>query len=226
MNTLNIFVAPNQAWGGLRESRAGEIKTAFLVYTAGYLLVTWLMRSPLVALAVNTLPPHIPRGEVEFMNSGTMLLVSLGGAVVASAIRCMVVAGVLWMLVTLLEPGGRHERLFDKVFGICLLSSFPLLVRDMLNAGVLHARGLENLRSPTQLYSLVGLDSLWPGELSFAAFRMLNMIDPFYLWYLALAGYGLHCVLRLSRGKAAMVAGMLAALSMATVYGLSLTSPQ
>jgi Yip1 domain len=223
VQAVNIFVSPAEAYAPV--AREASFRNAFLAYAAGYVVVSWLMREPSMAVMLSTLPPEVPRSQVSVPTPPGMALITAAGAVAASGARVLVLAGMLWSLLLLLDLSGRKSPEFRKVLGVVVLASFVLLVRDLVNAVVLHARGMDAITGLRDLYPNFSVATLVPDELGFAAFRALNALDPFFAWYAALVYLGLRGALSVRPGTAAAVTAGFAIATVAGVYGLALLQP-
>jgi len=172
----------------------------------------------------STLPPEatqVPEPPKAF-TLGIPLMLGLGGIVLGWLVR----AGVLQVVSMAL--GGRQG--FGVVYRVSAWASFPLILRDavqtiyvMVSHTTIDHPGLSGLL-PAKPAAAGGLPGMMSAARPTVSTIMLGRIDLYTIWYLILLGIAVIAAGKLSRGKAAVVVGSYALLSLATGLVTLLTS--
>jgi hypothetical protein len=143
-----------------------------------------------------------------FMSLPVRLATGLITAIVMLLIGIMAQAAILYF--GALVAGGEVD--FGPVFTMSVWTRLPAAVYFLVQAGFMLA-AQRAINSPG-LSALVATGNLMQDARN-PVFTLLGRLDPFWLWHLFLTVVGLAVVARFSRGKAAVLTLIYAALSLA-----------
>lgn len=192
-----------------------------ILYCVGYILVTLAMQEPTLRTILASMPQEMvpPGGRLKYGDG--MVWFSIAGAVISAIARLFCVTGVCWAALLMLAPSRFPADGFRRILWSVTVASFLLLLRDGLNAVLLHARGLDDITDFRQLFALFAFDTLVSGDLSFPAFRVAVALDPFFLLYLGALAMLLRHRVADSWSTAVTATGITAVTSLGMLYVLA-----
>jgi hypothetical protein len=114
----------------------------------------------------------------------------------------LIVAGILWLLVTLLAGG---DAKFRTLLSVATYTALPSILLQAATLVVLKMKGVESVTTPLDLQPPLGLNLLAPNVGGFAA-GVLAGINPFTIWGMILTAIGIQVTHRTSKGSAYAVA--------------------
>ncbi|HEY6223307.1 MAG TPA: YIP1 family protein [Gemmatimonadales bacterium] len=125
----------------------------------------------------------------------------------------LIVAGILWLLATLLAGG---EARFSTLLSVATYTALPSLLLQVATLAVLKMKGVEAVTSPLDLQPPLGLNLLAPDVTGFLS-GVLAAINPFTIWGMVLTAIGIQVTLRASKGSAYAVA--IVAMLLSVLFG-------
>ncbi len=124
-----------------------------------------------------------------------------------------IVAGILWLLVTLFAGG---EAKFRTLLSVATYTALPSILLQVATLAVLKMKGVESVTSPLDLQPPLGLNLLAPNMSGFVS-GVLASINPFTIWGMVLTAIGIQVTHRTSKGSAYAVA--IVALLIGVLFG-------
>ena len=177
-------------------------KPTFLMPFIGLSVVQILLGAvnlPFLKVAMQAQAAHAPAGAPDPSKFAAIGLVFVP---IGIAIVLVIIAFVLWVLVSLVGGEGK----FAKLLSVATYSAVPsVIVLSIVGAIVLQIQGPGNITSPQDLQPALGLDLLASGAKGFLG-AVLKGINPFSIWGLVLTAIGVSTTHRLSKGSGYMVA--------------------
>lgn len=115
----------------------------------------------------------------------------------------LIVAGILWLLVTLFAGG---DGKFRNLLSVATYTAFPsFILLQVATLAVLKMKGVESVASPLDLQPPLGLNLLAPNVGGFLSGALAG-INPFAIWSMILTAIGIQVTQRTSKGAAYTVA--------------------
>lgn len=131
---------------------------------------------------------------------GTVQILSAVLSPVALLLKWVIVSALIYLFAVVL---GSVDARFKQVYVIVVHAETILVLMSLLNILLLYLKGPVNIREVSDLQALVGLDIFLHDKSSNPPlFVLLNSINAFSLWYLALLTIGISVVSKLGRIKA------------------------
>ena len=172
-----------------------------LLLIAVNLILMVPITSKATAAMMSTMP--IPEAQLDAMLSMTHKLryLMVIGGVFTMVIMLFIQALIIYIITVIAKPAISYM----KVFTLFVYSYFALLIGDFTNTVILYMRGLDKITSPYEL-SFTGLNVLTTLEESGAAiYALLILINPFYIWFVALLSIGLKVFADIKYTKAFII---------------------
>jgi len=137
-------------------------------------------------------------------------------APIVYAIILVIVATVLWVLVSVL--GG--ESKWGMLLSVCTYTSITGVLLQLVGVIVLMLKGVDQVTSPADLQPPLGLNLLTPGATGFLG-AFLAGINPFAIWGLVLNAIGIQVTHKTSKGIAYTAATVAALIVLLIFAGLA-----
>jgi hypothetical protein len=155
-------------------------------------------------------------------NLATFRLIGVAMTPVITLVMVLLATAILWVAVMTTGEEARYRRLMTAT-----IFAWPAaLIQQVVVWVVLRMRGVESIRSASDLQVGLGLDLLLPADSGSAFLRAaLGGINPFALWSLTITAVGVMVLVKTTAGKAwtaavaAFVVTLLVAAGLAGVFG-------
>jgi membrane protein, antimicrobial resistance system len=190
---VRVLFEPTAVFERIRERPkflVPAIAVGVLFTIVGYLMLPYRLASMAPQMAqVAAQNPNAAAQMEKFQSIGVFL------APIFIILFMVIVAVVLWLLVTLIAGGDAKFKTLLSVVTYTALPAFFLQVAGFL---VLKMKGVESVTSPLDLQPPLGLNLLTP--------NVLAGINPFTIWGMILTAIGIQVTHRTSKGSAYTVA--------------------
>lgn len=211
LDLVRVLFSPSAVFERLRERPVWFVPAIVLGIVAtvlGYLFIPFRLASMSGQMAKAAAQnPNAP-AQIE---SFTRLAVYASPIFVL--IFLVIVAGILWLLVTLLASG---ESRFKTLLSVATYTALPSFLLQVATLVVLKMKGVESVTGPLDLQPALGLNLLAP-EMSGFLSGVLAAINPFTIWSMILTAIGVQVTQRTSKGSAYAVA--IAAMLIGVLFG-------
>lgn len=211
LDLVRVLFSPSAVFERLRELPVWFVPAIVLGIVAtvlGYLFIPFRLASMSGQMAKAAAQnPNAP-AQIE---SFTRLAVYASPIFVL--IFLVIVAGILWLLVTLLASG---ESRFKTLLSVATYTALPSFLLQVATLVVLKMKGVESVTGPLDLQPALGLNLLAP-EMSGFLSGVLAAINPFTIWSMILTAIGVQVTQRTSKGSAYAVA--IAAMLIGVLFG-------
>jgi membrane protein, antimicrobial resistance system len=197
---VRVLFEPTAVFERIRERPkflVPAIAVGVLFTIVGYLMLPYRLASMAPQMAqVAAQNPNAAAQMEKFQSIGVFL------APIFIILFMVIVAVVLWLLVTLIAGGDAKFKTLLSVVTYTALPAFFLQVAGFL---VLKMKGVESVTSPLDLQPPLGLNLLTPNVSGFLV-GVLAGINPFTIWGMILTAIGIQVTHRTSKGSAYTVA--------------------
>jgi hypothetical protein len=192
-----IFVSPSRVFSDISEGRAPWwqpwVWQSILYVIAG--LISLPIQRTVAELNLNDLPADQLQKQLELMDrfgwvqmAGTPFLLLLLG---------LLLAGVTYVLVTILSPQANFRKYFTLTLYVSIIGALSLIVGNV----AVRMRGLDAIRTIEDSQITLGLGFLAP-EGNTLVYGILSTINVFSIWSFVVLGMGLMAIFGMSRGNA------------------------
>ena len=209
LDLVRVLFSPTAVFERLRERPVWfvpAIVLGILATVLGYLFIPFRLASMSGQMAKAAAQNPNASAQIE-----SFTRVAVFASPIFVLIFLVIVAGVLWLLVTLLASG---EARFKTLLSVATYTALPGILLQVATLLVLKMKGVESVTTPLDLQPPLGLNLLAPNATGFLA-GVLAGINPFTVWGMVLTAIGVQVTQRTSKGSAyavAIVTMLLAAL--------------
>gem|GEM_PF-5550072 len=215
---FTVLAEPRETFNDVHRTALGAPVAVNLLL---FLSTAFLMFFALRAMVYNGLASalgemNVPSSVMASVRVG--ILITLARDAVAIPFRWFITTGILFILFYSALKG--LDKLRD-VFAILVLSELILSLMRLVNACLLHVRGIDNIQQPQDLFLIPGLH-FFMSDLShdFVVFTLASSVNVFAVWYVTVMTLGFTEVFKCSKCRAF---GMAAAAHMAPAILATLT---
>lgn len=170
-------------------------------------------------IAIEKLSKQMP--PEQFVQAKSMVSVT---SVVGGGVAVLVMPFVSWLVISGLFKFYNmfvgSDASFKKLYAVSVITSIPMLLGTALRSIMVIFSPAENFASVTTSAALI-----LPKESMGPLFAVLALVDPFYIWSLALLAMGTALVLKTSVKKTGIFVAILWVLYAAVLAGISAISP-
>lgn len=118
-------------------------------------------------------------------------------------LKWMAIATVLYLLSGIF---GTQEQKFKECFVVVVYSEIILILMSIVTVLLLHLKGFDSLHHPTDLQPVIGLDVFMADKASnLPLFTILNSVNPFSIWYLAVLSLGFSIMTNFSKARSTVL---------------------
>jgi hypothetical protein len=200
MDLFRVLFSPGEVFERVRERPVWfvpAIALGIVVTTLNYLILPFRMAAmaPQLAQAAASSPGAAARIE-------SFQRIFVFASPIFVVIFLLIVAGVLWLLVTLLAGGDAKYR---TLLSVATYTALPSILLQVAGLAVLKMKGVEAVTSPLDLQPPLGLNLLAPDVGGFLS-GALAAINPFSIWGTILTAIGIQVTQKTSKGSAYTVA--------------------
>ncbi len=202
LDLLNVLFEPTAVFERVRE------KPKFLVpflALAVVLAITVVLMMPYqhaaMAERMAQMLQQNPQAAAAIQNAQKFAFLGVVIAPIFFAIILLLIAAILWVLVSLFSGEGR----FSVLLSLATYASVPGILLQIATIVVLMIKGVAAVTSPADLQPALGLDLLAPGATGFVL-ACLAGINPFSLWGAFLTATGVAVTHKTSKGTAWTIA--------------------
>ena len=204
LDLFKVLFEPKAVFERVRE------KPTFLapfIPLAVVLMIVTLFQAPYqraaMAARLATMAQQNPQAAeaAQRFSAGGASIVGIIAAPIVMAIVLVIVAGVLWVLVSVVGGEGR----FTTLLSVATYATVTRMLLSVAGVAVLMLKGTTEITSMADLQPAFGLDLLAPGATGFLL-GVLKGINPFAVWGAFLTATGIAVTHRMSKGSAWAVA--------------------
>ncbi len=200
-NLVTIFAAPTEVFEELKQKPRWAV--AFLTISF-FTIVIALLSLPLsrqIMLQAVSRGGAVEGAQLEqaqrFQYVGSILIP------LTLLFKWLVSAALLYFM-TILAGSGQIR--FKEVYAAVVFAEMILLLMAVVNLLLLVAKGADSIRHITDLQGIIGMDFLMPDRTSnLPLFTLLNNINIFNIWYIAVLSIGISVMSGFSRVKSALL---------------------
>jgi hypothetical protein len=149
-----------------------------------------------------------PQAAAAIQNAQKFASAGIVFAPIVFGIILVIVAALLWVLVSVLGGEGK----FSTLLSVATYAAVPGILLQIAGLIVLMMKGVSSVTSPEDLQPALGLDLLAPGATGFLL-ACLRGINPFSLWGAFLTATGITVTHKTSKGTGWTVAIIVLVLS-------------
>jgi hypothetical protein len=200
LDLFRVLLSPTEVFERVRE-RPKFLVPALAISVVAIILNYFMLpyRTAAMATRMAQIAQQNPAAAEQAAKFQT---IGLAFVPVAVFIILLIVAGILWLLVTLLAGGDGKYRTLLSVATYTALPGIFLQVAGLL---VLKMKGVESVTSLQDLQPPLGLNLLAPNASGFMG-GLLAGINPFTIWSMVLTAIGIQVTHKTSKGSAYTVA--------------------
>ena len=133
--------------------------------------------------------------------------------------KWLLAATFLYLLSVILDA---TEQQFGRIFATVVHAEIILVVMAYVNVFLLYLKGPEAMHGPTDLQAIPGLDVLLSdSSANIPLFTLLNGINPFSLWYVAVLSTGMSVMTGLRRLTSGIMVAALWLAGLGCQYGIA-----
>lgn len=200
LDLVRVLFSPGEVFERVRERPVWfvpAIALGIVVTILNYLILPFRMAAmaPQLAKAAAS-NPGAPAQIESFQR------IAVFASPIFVVIFLLIVAGVLWLLVTLLAGGDAKYR---TLLSVATYTALPSILLQVAGLAVLKMKGVEAVTSAMDLQPPLGLNLLAPDVGGFLA-GALAAINPFSIWGTILTAIGIQVTHKTSKGSAYIVA--------------------
>jgi hypothetical protein len=200
LDLVRVLFSPSEVFERLRERPVWFVPAIVLGIVAtvlGYLFLPFRLASMAGQMAKAAAQnPNAPAQIESFTR------IAVFASPIFVLIFLVIVAGILWLLVTLLASG---ESRFKTLLSVATYTALPAFLLQVAALVVLKMKGVESVTGPLDLQPPLGLNLLAPNMSGFMS-GALAAINPFTIWSMILTAIGIQVTQRTSKGSAYAVA--------------------
>ena len=200
LDLVRVLFSPSEVFERIREKPVWfvpAIALSILATVIGYLFLPYRLASMAGNMAKAAAQnPNAPAQIETFTRYGVF------ATPIFMLLILLVIAGVLWLLVTLFAGG---EARFGTLLSVATYTALPSILLQAATLVVLKMKGVESVTGPLDLQPPLGLNLLAPNVGGFVS-GVLASINPFTIWGMVLTAIGIRVTQRSSKGSAYAVA--------------------
>ncbi len=200
LDLFRVLFSPAEVFGRIREKPAWFIPALALGIVAtvlGYFLLPFRLASMAGQMAKAAAQNPSAPAQIE-----SFTRVSVFATPLFVLLLLVIVAGILWLLVTLLAGG---DAKFRTLLSVATYTALPSILLQAATLVVLKMKGVESVATPMDLQPPLGLNLLAPNVSGFLG-GLLAALNPFTIWGMILTAIGIQVTQRTSKGSAYAVA--------------------
>jgi len=200
LDLVRVLFSPSEVFERLRERPVWFVPAIVLGIVAtvlGYLFVPFRLASMSGQIAKAAAQNPAASAQIE-----TFTRMAVYASPIFVLLFLVIVAGVLWLLVTLFAGG---EAKFRALLSVATYTALPSILLQVATLVVLTMKGVESVTTPLDLQPPLGLNLLAPNMTGFTS-GVLAAINPFTIWGMVLTAIGIQVTHRTSKGSAYTVA--------------------
>jgi len=221
LDLFRVLFSPTEVFERIRE-RPKFLVPALAISVIAIILNYFMLPYRAAAMA-SRMAQIAQQNPAAAAQAAKFQIVGLAFVPIVVFVLLLIVAGILWLLVTLLAGGdGKYRTLLS----VTTYTALPGILLQVAGLVVLMMKGVESVSSIQDLQPPLGLNLLAPNATGFMG-GLLAGINPFTLWSMVLTAIGIQVTHKTSKGSAytvAIVAMMLGILIGALFAGLGAKS--
>ena len=200
LDLVRVLVSPSEVFARIRERPVWFVPAVILGIFAtvlGYVMLPYRLASMAGQMAKAAAQNPAAPAQIE-----SFTRISIFATPIFVLLLLVIVAGILWLFVTLLAGGDAKYR---TLLSVATYTALPGILLQVATFVVLKMKGVESVTSPLDLQPPLGLNLLAPNVGGFTA-GVLAAINPFTIWGMILTAIGIQVTLKTSKGSAYTVA--------------------
>jgi membrane protein, antimicrobial resistance system len=202
LDVLKVLYEPTAVYERVREKPAflaPFVVLAIVLAICVYLMIPYQQAA--VAEKLAQIAQQNPQAAAAAQNAQKFAIVGVVVGPIVFAIVLLLVAAVLWVLVSVFGGEGK----FSVLLSVTTYAAVPGLLLQIAGLAVLMMKGVSSVSSPDDLQPALGLDLIAPGATGFML-AVLRGINPFSVWGAFLTATGVAVTHKTSKGTAWTVA--------------------
>lgn len=200
LDLFRVLFSPTEVFERVRE------KPVWFVPAIALSVLITILNYVILPFRLASMAPQLAKAAAQNPNAPAQIEKVQQIAVFASPIFVLllflIIAGVLWLLVTLLAGGDAKYR---TLLSVTTYTALPAILLQVAGLIVLKMKGVEAVSSPLDLQPPLGLNLLAPNVGGFTS-GVLAGINPFAIWGMILTAIGIQVTHKTSKGAAYTVA--------------------
>ncbi len=197
---IKIIYNPGQAFRELKEAEKFPLMSLLILLTIA--LINNILLIPVTTKIIELTFSSMPISETQMEFTMALMYKMRYLQVLGSIFSYMFMLVAYTLLIWVLTKITKIKLSFGKAFELMINCCFVLAVGGLINTIILYARGLENITNMYEI-SLTGLNLFTSTEsVGVVFYTFLSLINPFYIWFLALLTIGLMKIAETKLNKA------------------------
>ncbi|PIU44325.1 MAG: hypothetical protein COS95_09515 [Ignavibacteriales bacterium CG07_land_8_20_14_0_80_59_12] len=203
-NLFLVISSPPKAFRNLREQPKWLVAFLFISFLS--IIAAWRLIPFSEQLSYQILAQRL--GEEQAGQAISMVerlkYIEVAFVPIGLLLRWLVLTAVLYFASILLSAP--DELKFKSVYSLVVHSETILVLAGLLNVIILNLKGVYSIHAPADLQAIVGLDFFLKNRASnLSLFTLLNAINVFNIWYIAVLTIGISVATGFKKFKSAIL---------------------